>query len=150
LKHQARFVGTDLQKDTYYNVAHGRLKLRQGTLESALIHYDCPASADLREGDTGYFSLTGTPIELLGAMLEKAVGTTVVVQKSREIYFIDNVKFHLDAVEGLGSFVEIEALDPDDTSSMEMLSAQCCRYKEALGIRDEDVIRHAYSDLLHA
>ena len=35
-----RFIGIDLQTDTYFNAAQGRLKLRQGNIENALIHYE--------------------------------------------------------------------------------------------------------------
>lgn len=119
--HHARFVGTDHQRDTYFNVPHGKLKLRQGSIETALIHTE------------GYLPLD-TGAQDLGNILEKAVGTVLVVERKREIYFIDNVKFHLDEVEGDGYFVEIEALDPEDRIAEEELARQCQFYRDALGL----------------
>ncbi|MFT5647501.1 MAG: adenylate cyclase class 2, partial [Aureispira sp.] len=40
LEHQADYKGLDHQIDTYFNVPNGRLKLREGNIENALIHYD--------------------------------------------------------------------------------------------------------------
>ena len=48
-------------------------------------------------------------------MLIKSIGIKVVVEKTRKIYFVDNVKIHFDEVENLGSFVEVEAIDLDGT-----------------------------------
>lgn len=149
MEHHARLAATDHQKDTYFHAPHGKLKLRLGTIENALIHKDHAACMDPASGDAGYFPLD-TPraaVDALVCILDKALGTKTVVEKKREIYFIDNVKFHLDEVQGLGCFVEIEAVDVDDCTSEEELARQCCHYKEALGIREEDLLTWSYSDL---
>jgi adenylate cyclase, class 2 len=143
--HSARFIGTDHQKDTYFNVPSGRLKLRQGNIENALIHYDCSAQPDPNSGSVHFFPLSEA--DGLISLLDKALGVTMVVEKCREIYFIDNVKFHLDEVQHLGCFVEIEAVDVDDTIGAEQLAQQCADYKDALGIREEDLLPHSYSAL---
>jgi adenylate cyclase class 2 len=119
--HHARFVGTDHQRDTYFNVPHGKLKLRQGSIENALIHTE------------GYLPLE-TGAADLGNILDKAVGTVLVVERKREIYFIDNVRFQLDEIEGEGYFVEIEALDPEDQITEAELARQCQFYRDALGV----------------
>jgi predicted adenylyl cyclase CyaB len=72
----------------------------------------------------------------------------VEVVKQREIYFIDNVKFHLDNVPGLGSFVEIEAIDANGTVGKEKLLEQCEYYMDKLSIQKEDLISLSYSDML--
>lgn len=145
--HHARLVATDYQKDTYFHVPNGKLKLRRGTVENALIHKDRPTSVDPEAGDPGYFPLEIAGAETLADVLERALGTKVVIEKKREIYFIDNVKFHLDEVKGLGYFVEIEAVDVDDSATEEELGRQCCAFRDALGIREEDLLAHSYSDL---
>jgi adenylate cyclase, class 2 len=145
MEHQARLAATDHQKDTYFHVPHGKLKLRQGTVETALIHYD-PSLADPCAGDPGYVPVIEESCGLLD-LLNRALGIRVVVEKTREIYFIDNVKFHLDEVKGLGYFLEIEAVDVDDSTTTAELAAQCCRYRDALGIREEDLLTRSYSDL---
>lgn len=149
MEHHARLAATDYQKDIYFDVPHGKLKLRHGTIENALIHKESASAIDPCSGKVGYFTLESPEVDAdaLVLILDKALGTKAVVEKKREIYFIDNVKFHLDEVQGLGCFVEIEAVDVDDSATPEELSAQCCRYREALGIREEDLLTRSYSDL---
>ena len=72
----------------------------------------------------------------------------MVVSKSREIYFVDNVKIHIDEVSGLGSFVEVEAIDSDGSIAVETLKEQCMSFLEAFGISDGDLVAVSYSDLL--
>jgi len=80
--------------------------------------------------------------------LTESVGIKVVVEKKREIFFIDNVKFHIDSVVGLGSFIEIEASNLHDQISRERLQEQCNFYIGEFGIKDEDLIAVSYSDML--
>ena len=82
------------------------------------------------------------------AILTTTLGVKVVVDKQRDIYFIGNVKFHVDEVQGLGSFVEVEAIDLEGNIGREKLQQQCNQYKAMLGIRDEDLLAKSYSDLL--
>jgi predicted adenylyl cyclase CyaB len=84
----------------------------------------------------------------LKEILIKSLGILVVVDKKREIYFIDNVKFHIDIVENLGTFVEIEAIDVDGTIGKEKLLEQCQLYLDLLEISQSDLISVSYSDLL--
>ena len=76
------------------------------------------------------------------------MGILVVVDKSREIYFIENVKFHIDDVKDLGTFVEIEALDANGSIGKEKLFQQCNYYLDLFKISREDLISNSYSDLL--
>ena len=86
--------------------------------------------------------------DALKSILQDAIGVLVVVDKKREIYFIENVKFHIDEVRGLGSFMEIEAIDHDGNLGREKLLAQCRHYISELGIEDNDLMTHSYSDML--
>lgn len=147
--HHAEFVGVDHQKDTYFNVPDGRLKLRQGNIEKNLIFYNRPDKDGPKQSD---FLLA--PV-IDGAVTEqilaKALGIKVVVEKKRKIFYIDNIKFHLDEVPGLGNFVEIEAGNknyPDKT--VEELQQQCEFYIKAFEIQKEDLINNGYSDMLLA
>jgi adenylate cyclase, class 2 len=74
----------------------------------------------------------------------------VVVKKKREIYYITNVKFHIDDVSGLGSFVEIEAGNISADLSQEELKQQCEFYMKEFNIRHEDLVENSYSDMLMA
>jgi adenylate cyclase, class 2 len=145
---QPRFVGDDHQTDTYFQVAYGRLKLREGNIENALIHYQRPDTAGAKTSDVILYQ--HQPDATLKQALTAALGVKVVVEKRRKIYFIDNIKFHFDRVEGLGEFVEVEAIDQDGTIGLEKLSAQCAVYIQLFGIRPEDFISVSYSDMLLA
>lgn len=146
--HGADVRGLDHQTDTYFRVPRGRLKLREGRIENALIYYE---RADQESAKQSNVLLTKTqPDSALKAQLTQALGVLVVVKKQREIAFIDNVKFHIDRVEGLGHFVEIEAIDNEGTLSQEQLLAQCQSFQHGLGIQPHDLVAESYSDLLLA
>ena len=146
LKHGPRFVGEDHQVDTYFNVPSGRLKLREGTIEQSLIFYERTDTAGAKQSNVSLYHHQTDPA--LKQVLAKALGTKIVVDKRRMIYFIDNVKFHFDTVQGLGQFVEVEAIDKDGTIGIEKLKEQCAFYQALLGIKESDFIAESYSDLL--
>ncbi len=140
------FVGEDHQIDTYYNVAKGRLKLREGNIENALIWYERSDFAGAKQSDILLYK--HAPDVTLKQILEKLHGKKVVVDKKRKIYFVDNVKFHFDSVEGLGSFVEVEAIDKDGSIGIEKLRTQCDQYAAFFEISKEDFMEFSYSDML--
>lgn len=142
----AKFIGVDNQLDTYFNVNSGRLKLREGNIENSLVHYDREDKEGPKQSNvTFYKSADKTSLK---EILTRSLGILVVVDKSREIYFIDNVKFHIDSVKDLGTFIEIEAIDPDRNIGKEKLFEQCNYYLDLFKIRSEDLISNSYSDLL--
>jgi predicted adenylyl cyclase CyaB len=143
---QARFVGEDHQMDTYFNIKNGRLKLREGNIENNLIHYNRSNQAGPKRSEvTLYKSQPGSSLK---ALLTNALGVKIVVDKIRSIFFIDNVKFHVDQVKTLGSFVEIEAIDEDGSIGEEKLLEQCQYYMTLFEINNKDLIEVSYSDLL--
>ena len=142
----ATFIGRDHQVDTYFQSASGRLKLREGTIENNLIWYQRPDRAGPKTSQC--ILLRTEKGSHLKDILDRAMGVMVVVDKQREIYFIDNIKIHIDQVEGLGSFLEIEAQSEEGILSEETLYEQCARFMEELGIREEDLLTDSYSDLL--
>lgn len=144
----ADFRGTDRQTDTYFRCPAGRLKLREGNIENALIHYDRQDRAGPKTAVVTLYRPRPDPA--LKDVLARALGVLVVVSKTREIYFIDNVKFHLDEVEGLGRFVEVEAIDERGDLGRERLLAQCREYMALLGVEAADLIEGSYSDMLLA
>ncbi len=143
-----RFAGEDHQRDTYFNVPNGRLKLREGNIEHALIHYHRADTAGAKQSAVILYKPAPDPA--LKAALTAALGIKVVVDKRRRIYFIDNVKFHFDTVDALGSFAEVEAIDTDGTIPVEKLEEQCRYYAAYLGIGNADYISISYSDMLLA
>lgn len=141
-----RFIGVDHQVDTYFHVQQGRLKLREGNIEQALIHYE---RADIAGAKSSSVILYQSPTDpALKRILSLHLGIKTVVDKQRRIYFIDNVKFHFDRVEGLGDFVEVEAIDQDGSKTREVLELQCRHYAQVLGIPEDAYMRESYSDML--
>lgn len=144
----ADFKGTDIQTDTYFNVPNGRLKLREGNIENNLIYYERTNQAGPK---SSHFQLVKVEdAEGLKKVLTKSNGIKIVVKKSREIYYINNVKFHIDEVPGLGSFIEIEAGNIQADLSQAQLKEQCDFYLEEFGVKNEDLIEVSYSDMLFA
>lgn len=146
VSHKADFIGVDHQKDTYFNVSSGRLKLREGNIENHLIHYQRENKQGPKTSDVLLFK--ADPGSSLKKILTKALGVLVIINKKREIYFVDNVKFHLDEVDGLGSFVEIEAIDTERVIGKAKLQEQCLGYMKIFNIKKEELISDSYSDLL--
>ena len=141
------FKGLDHQIDTYFNVKQGRLKLREGSIENALIHYDREDITGSKESKVILFK--HNPDKALKEILYLHLGIRAVVEKKRKIYFIDNIKFHFDQVDGLGSFVEVEAIDVDGTYTLEELRGQCDKYQKYFGLSDSDMFDGSYSDMVH-
>jgi len=141
-----RFVGTDFQTDTYFNVPNGRLKLRQGNIENSLIHYSRENKKDAKLSSVSLYQTISD--STLKVVLKNALGILVEVKKKREIYFIDNVKIHLDEIESLGMFVEIEVIDKDENIDMTILQQTCNYYIELFEIKTADFIAISYSDML--
>jgi len=146
MNHNAIFKGTDVQTDTYFNVNAGRLKLREGNIENNLIFYNRTNQAGPKSSHFNIVKIENA--KGLKEVLERSCGIRMIVRKKREIYYINNVKFHIDEVPGLGSFIEIEAgnILADKTESE--LSDQCNFYLKELGIKEEDLVAESYSDLL--
>lgn len=146
--HKADFKGVDHQIDTYFKVAHGRLKFREGNIENDLIYYDRENKRGPKESDIILYPTEPNSVLKLKQILIKSLGVSIVVDKKREIYFLGNVKFHIDRVKNLGSFVEIEAIDKNGKIGKRKLLEQCKYYMKLFKIKKEDLIPKSYSDLL--
>jgi adenylate cyclase, class 2 len=142
------FKGEDHQIDTYFNVSNGRLKLREGNIENALIHYEREDAAEAKQSTILLYQ--HQPNHALKEILIKTLGIKTIVDKIRRIYFIDNVKFHFDVVNGLGSFVEVEAIDKTGEVGLLKLKEQCSFYANLFDIQANNYIANSYSDMVPA
>ena len=142
----ADFVGIDRQTDTYFKVKKGRLKLREGNIENCLIYYDREDISGPKKSDVSLFPIQKN--SSLKQILLNSFEILVKVKKTREIYFIDNIKFHLDEVESLGDFVEIEAIDKNREIGAKTLLKQCREYLKLFKIKEQDLIENSYSEIL--
>src|SRR5699024_5917843 len=88
LKLDPDYKGTDHQIDTYFNAKKGRLKLREGNIENALINYERDDVAASRLSEIMLYK--HEPDSALRDILAAQLGIKAVVNKTRKIYFIDN------------------------------------------------------------
>ncbi len=140
------FIGEDIQIDTYFNVSIGRLKLREGNIENALIWYERQNTAGAKQSDILLYQ--HKPDKTLKDILIKVNGIKVIVEKKRKIYFIENVKFHFDTIPALGTFIEVEAIDKEGSLGLEILKEQANKYADFFNIKSDDFIALSYSDLI--
>jgi predicted adenylyl cyclase CyaB len=146
LERNADFKGIDQQIDSYFKVPKGRLKLREGDIENSLIFYNRSNKIGPKQAEVYLYNPESNTE--LKEILVNALGILVTVKKKREIYLIDNVKFHIDAVDNLGAFIEIEAIDTTGEIGTNKLLEQCQRYMSIFDISKEELIDCSYSDML--
>lgn len=146
-KEKARFKGSDHQVDTYFNVLKGKLKLRESNIDNRLIYYEREEQKGPKESK--YRSCPIGPNTTLASILHDALGIDVKIEKDRDIYEIDNVLFHLDRVERLGGYVEIQARSkPGELVNKEHLTEQVVYYLNKFGVTEDALESVSYSDLL--
>lgn len=105
----ARYLGQDHQIDTYFKVPTGRFKLRESSMSGAIL---VPYIRDDLSGPkkSSYTLLKASDPALAKELLSQILGVETVVEKKRDIYLVENVRVHLDQVQGLGQFLEFEAV----------------------------------------
>ena len=134
------------QRDTYFAAPNGRLKLREQEPGGAeLIAYERPDAARARE--SRYRIVAVEDPAAVREALDAALGTTVVVDKRRRLLVWDGVRIHLDRVEGLGAFVELEGVAAED-SDLAREADLVARLRGELGIADDAIEATGYADLL--
>jgi homotetrameric cytidine deaminase len=140
-------AGVLRQTDTYFVARRGRLKLRveEGALGGELIAYRRDDATE--EIQSGYVLAAVAAPEALAEALDAALGTVVVVSKRRHLFLWEGVRIHLDEVDGLGSFVEFEAVLPD-AGDLATAHAKVDRLRTELGITADALVAVGYSDLL--
>ena len=153
----ARLAGIEEQRDTYFQTARGRLKLRRRLLniEGAgpgvgherfeLIWYQRPDTITAK--GSNYHLIHVIDGAELRRLLADGLGVLAEIHKRRTAYLWRNVRIHLDEVERLGSFVELEAMvdeSCDETSARMKIDHLC----KALEILPDQLIDVSYSDLL--
>lgn len=139
--------GVYTQEDTYYNVPIGRVKLREYDEYSSLIYYNRADGVDAKGSDVIYYKHEKNAA--LGAILELQFGVKVKVSKVRKVLRYKNVSVHLDNVDNLGLFVEVEACSVGAEEGVD-LKGQCDEFFNLLQLKQEDLVAVSYSDLLLA
>ncbi len=134
------------QRDTFFPCASGRLKLRELAEDRGeLIAYRRADVAGTKQSD--YLLYRTAEPEALRGVLAEALGTGVVVTKTRLLYLVGQTRVHLDDVEGLGAFLELEVVLAEGQAAAD--GHRIAReIMAALEVREEDLIEGAYADLL--
>jgi len=151
LKERAAFLSDQpvaiiLQEDTFFNTAKGRLKLRvQGPGRGSLIYYERPDQDGPKRSDY-HLAETHDP-DGLKKTLSLALGVRGVVRKTRYLYMAGQTRIHLDDVEGLGHFMELEVVMQDGQRDAEG-QAIAKDLMHRLGIRKDALLEGAYMDLI--
>jgi adenylate cyclase class 2 len=141
--------GELIQRDTYFNVATGRLKLREE--EDGASHLVSYVRADeLGERLSRYRIIEIEDAEGLKAALSESLGVRVTVSKRRRLFLWRDVRIHLDQVGGLGAFLEFEAVVPSGHSGLSDERQKVEHLRDAFAIGAEDLIDRSYSDLILA
>jgi homotetrameric cytidine deaminase len=138
--------GVLVQRDTYFRAPSGRLKLREERDAGAtLVQYDRPDAAAARV--SRYRLVAVEDADGLREALDAALGTLVIVEKQRRLLLWKGVRIHLDQVDGLGDFVELEGVaEPGSDLGAERRRVDALA--EALGIVPERIVAESYSDRL--
>jgi len=140
----ARKTGTWHQRDTYFAVRRGRLKLREtGNSRAELIAYERPDTAGSRFSRYDVY-----PVErprTLRRMLGAALEVRTVVRKHRTVYLFQNCRIHADRVRGLGNFLEFEVVVKRGKAQAKTLMQAMIRH---FGVSREAIVARSYSDLL--
>ncbi len=135
------------QRDTFFRVANGKLKLREENGGAVLIFYR------RRNGESGPLMISDYEIMSVAdaarmlRIFDDALGAIAVVEKVRILMTRDNVRLHLDRVANLGQFGEIEAViaDGDDP---ERSRGAVDEILATLGVGHADLIDVSYFELL--
>ncbi len=153
-KLKARSPGIDRQIDTYFRIREGRLKIREGNIENSVIFYRRANTARARQSRVRMIAVTARDAKTMKDILSAALGVRAVVDKRREIYFVDNVKIHLDQVRRLGKFIEVEAIGDLEIggrrirSSPAKIREQALEFQRLFGIENSDIVAESYSDMV--
>ena len=145
---KAKFVGLDRQVDTFFKVPKGRLKLRESSAKGAqLIPYIRP---NVRGPKTSqYVVIPISDPAKTKLLLRQTLGLEGVLEKTRELFLLGNVRIHLDRVKGLGNFLEFEAVFPKDLAKHRKIETN--KVNKLLGIFEveaQDLLEKSYWEML--
>jgi len=132
------------QVDTYFRVPKGRLKLREEPSRKYIIRYDRP---DTEQKVSQYEFYPIDDIDKFKKVFDGALDVEIVIKKERLLYIIHNARIHLDTVEGLGTFLEIEIVinnSKDDENSEEFME----ELKDTYYLSQFEKIKCGYRELM--
>ncbi len=146
LRLDAEDCGVEHQVDTYFSMGSYRMKLRESSRgEHRLIWYTRPDTTDSRKSTYRLM-----PVLDPGAkrrILSLAMGVKQVVTKDRHLFLVGPTRIHLDSVDELGSYLEIEVVLGDAVTEAKGHRI-VADLRRKLHVRDEDLVSRSYADLV--
>ena len=134
------------QDDTFFNCDNGRLKLRAFSNDAGeLIFYRRVNEAGPKE--SFYLKSPTSSPETLRESLSLAYGQIGRIRKYRTLYLVGRTRVHLDRVEGLGHFLELEVMLVDDEPPEQGIR-EASELMDQLGVKPEQLVEGAYLDLM--
>ena len=137
------YIDTLLQKDTYYKIKKGLLKLREQKGEFQLVKYIRNEKEGERWSDYSLLFLSGQNVyKYLSDLFE----VETIVEKERKLYIYKNTRIHLDEVNNLGKFLELETVVKEITKEEAMVE-----FDKVVNFLDLDAtqqIKSSYRDLI--
>jgi predicted adenylyl cyclase CyaB len=134
------------QDDTFFNCDNGRLKLRAFSIDAGeLIFYRRLNQAGPKE--SFYIRSPTSSPETLRESLSLAYGQIGRIRKYRTLYLVGRTRVHLDRVEGLGHFLELEVMLVGDEPAEQGIR-EAGELMDQLGIQPAQLIEGAYIDLM--
>jgi adenylate cyclase class IV len=146
---EAEPKGVLLQTDIYFNVPKGRLKLRrENDAVDQLIAYQRSDRPGHRESSYRLVEVEkGSELE---SALTSVLGVRAVVRKTRQLFLFEGVRIHLDRVDGLGNFIEFEAVAGDAGVDLGRFEMTLADLRRSFGIEDLHLVGESYADLVRA
>lgn len=135
------------QVDTFFKTESGRLKLRETKGKSVLIFYDREDSIEPTKSDI--IISTVDDLDALKSILTKSLGIRGIVKKTRTLYLYGQTRIHLDNVEGLGDFIELEVV-LEEIQTIEDGNLIASDLMNKLNIQKGELIDVAYIDLIES
>ena len=135
-------IGILNQKDVYYKVTEGLLKLRIENGKESLIFYKRDENARNRWSNYNILKVENGEGE---KFLSKIFAIETIVEKSRELFYFDNTRIHLDKVKSLGNYLELETLVLKSNSEAKLRFE---KIRNHLGLDISKQIKESYRDLL--
>ncbi|MEM2962065.1 MAG: class IV adenylate cyclase [Candidatus Bathyarchaeia archaeon] len=142
------YVGRYHQVDTYFKVPKGRLKVRElvGLDKAHLIFYEREDVRDPKESRVWKVNIQDP--ESMKELLSQIFPVCAVVDKNREIYMFDGVQVHLDRVEGLGEFLELEKEVSDEPGAILEGRRKLESLLERLDVNVKNLLSRSYCDMI--
>ena len=148
----ATYLGCDHQIDTYFITRDGRFKLRESSLSGAyLVPYIRPDTTEAKKSTYVLIPVAAENVAKTKELFTTLLGVETIVEKKRDIYRYNNVRIHLDEIQGLGRFFELEAVYTDDTPENRILEQnKVAHLLRVFDIAEKDLLSGSYRELIQA